>query len=386
LAQAFASGPKLGELADMMGSPGGGLSMMENPQAEDGEETPGATSWGGAWAEQEAVESGMSSMHAMNATTAAYHADVAAKHAASLAQWVQYLWGTLNQLQNKVTELEDWKKKALDDVRKLRDEHKMLRRKVLGDERPDEPQTPGAALPLRSKSVPLSIGAMHASEPGTPATRPPPGLGFASEGAEQEEASPSDSVSLPATSSAGNLSPNTPSSSPLGDADGNGGHLEGVRVSSASTADGISCERAEWRIGHLSTKLRGCMGRPLVSSPFSVAGLEDLRLMVNSDGKDVPKGPRNRRQKELYAKKVTEGPLEGCLKLKVPSCPEATQLVFYLQVGSQRRGPFEHNFAESTVSGCDDFGIDWLTQVDADQSLTVSVEILQAPTVSVASQ
>jgi len=155
------------------------------------------------------------------------------------------------------------------------------------------------------------------------------------------------------------------------------GLLEGVHVT-PTTVDGVDCENAEWRIGHLSTKLKGCMGRALVSSPFSAWGLEDLRLMVFPDGKEVSKGPRSRRQKELYAKKVSEGPLEGCLKLKVPACPPPHVLEYYLKIGNTRKGPFNHNFAESTVNGCLDFGIDWLKQVDADQSLTVGVEILRA--------
>jgi len=100
--------------------------------------------------------------------------------------------------------------------------------------------------------------------------------------------------------------------------------------------------------------------------------------MVFPDGKEVAKGPRSRRQKELYAKKVSEGPLEGCLKLKVPDCPPPHTLEYYLKIGDTRKGPFVHNFAESTVNGCVDFGIDWLKQVDGDHSLTVTVEILRA--------
>merc|ERR1719189_3889 len=142
-------------------------------------------------------------------------------------------------------------------------------------------------------------------------------------------------------------------------------------------AVGVEAEVAQWRIGQLSTKLRGCMGRALVSSPFSMWGLEDLRLMVFPDGKEVAKGPRSRRQKEAYAKKVSEGPLEGCLKLKVPDCPAPHILEYYLRIGPCRQGPFKHNFSESTVNGCLDFGIDWLKQVEPDLSLIVTVEVLK---------
>eukprot|EP00435_Cladocopium_sp_Y103_P040679 s2287_g11.t1 len=65
---------------------------------------------------------------------AQYQAEIASKCATELAAYFQSLWGTVIHLQHKVQELEDWKKKALEDVRKLRDEHKTLRRKVMGDE------------------------------------------------------------------------------------------------------------------------------------------------------------------------------------------------------------------------------------------------------------
>merc|ERR1712087_756967 len=90
-----------------------------------------------------------------------------------------------------------------------------------------------------------------------------------------------------------------------------------------------------------------------------MGGLEDLRLMICPDGKEVAKGPRSRRQKELYAKMVAEGPLEASLKLKAPTSADTTQEIqFFLRVGDKRMGPFKHNFADTTVSGCDDFGVD----------------------------
>merc|ERR1712100_247933 len=107
--------------------------------------------------------------------------------------------------------------------------------------------------------------------------------------------------------------------------------------------------------------------------------MEDVRLMVYPDGKENrTKGPRSRRQKEVYAKQVTEGPLDGCLKLKVPQDPAVSVLELYLSVGKHRVGPFKHNFENQNILSWVDFGINWLEQVDADQSLTVGVEILQA--------
>lgn len=99
--------------------------------------------------------------------------------------------------------------------------------------------------------------------------------------------------------------------------------------------------------------------------------------MVFPEGKELTKGPRSKRQRELYAKKVNEGPLDGCLKIKVPSCPSETELQYFLKVGTSRKGPFRHNFAENTVSGCDDFGVDWLKQLEADGSLLVCVEFVK---------
>lgn len=312
---------------------------------------------------------------AMNAFTAAAHAEVAAKHAASLAQWVQYLWGTLATLQNKVQELEDWKRRALEDVRKLREEHRALKKKVfedgLGDDTPASVQLSKlkSLSPSITGDAPQAIFPPGFGEARLADSHSPPGSPSCTKASDWDEAAdlPHKNSSLCSISSefSGYLTePDT--------------HHEGVLVS-IGEVDGFECERAEWRIGQLSTKLRGCMGRALVSSPFSAAGLQDIRFMVCADGKDTTKGPRSRRQKEIYTKKVMEGPLDGCLKLKVSSSPPTLELQYYLKVGTQRRGPFRHNFSENTVCGCDDFGIDWLKQLEADSSLTVTVEILKEP-------
>lgn len=292
---------------------------------------------------QDAGATDPASMH----LDAVHQAEVASKCAAGLANHIQYLWGTVMRLQGQVHELEDWKRKALEDVRKLRDEHKMIKRRVLGED-----------------AVPEPGSASQRSKPSSVVDIPPPGLGALPP--KQESTSSVSGVS--GASLLSQLSHITD----IGE-----GNFEGVQMSTV-TLDGTDFERAEWRIGQLSQKLRGCMGRALVSSPFNAAGLEELRLMVCPDGKDTSKGPRSKRQKELYAKKVIEGPLEGCLKLKVPSCPANLELQYYLKVGTSRKGPFKHNFSESTVSGCDDFGVDWLTQLEPDSSLVVSVEIVKA--------
>lgn len=399
---------------------------MENPQAEAGEGSPKDSNWWLSTAGVGDMPQDFNSIHQANATCAAFHADVAAKHAASLAQWVQYLWTQIASVERKIIELEDWKKKTLDDMTKLKFEHKLLRHKLMPDE-----QSEDTLLPAKAKSLPLLLAEhvdstdspprsskknkAQSASPGSspmsssPSMRPPPGLEMVPDGSKDASGKRVSFASSSEAAASGQLTalPVANSISPKGSADFptaarslselslaesasfgseaspasaaalDEGMLEGVHVT-PSTVDGVECESAEWRIGHLSTKLRGCMGRALVSSPFTAFGLEDLRLMVFPDGKEVAKGPRSRRQKELYAKKVSEGPLEGCLKLKVPECPAPHILEYYLKIGDVRKGPFKHNFAESTVNGCLDFGIDWLKQVDGDHSLTVSVQILRA--------
>lgn len=396
-----------------------GLST-ENPQAEAGEVALKPSWWNGLDSEDMRVN--VSNMvHAANASCAAFHADVAAKQAASLAHWVQHLWGQVATLNNKVIELEDWKRRTLDDMSKLKFEHKLLRRQLLPEERGVDGHH---GLPPKTKSLPLLLAdhvelgesaktPKKAWLPSPGAYPPPRGLwAVAGSGkavgdfgkqvrfAERILSGSSVTASLAPSLldedgeqpgalrafSAMSSSTMTSEVSMMSDSPTHSiddGPLEGVHVVPA-VVDGLPCERAEWRIGHLSAKLRNYMGRPLVSSPFSAGGLEDLRLMVFPDGREATKGPRSRRQKELYAKKVSEGPLEGTLKLKVPECPPPHIIEYWLRVGLVRRGPFRHNFAESTVNGCYDFGIDWWKQVEADQSLTVSLEILLTPAAAVA--
>lgn len=379
------------------------LSMLQHPPF-DGNGMPRGIPPGGFWGsgswEEDAstaasAERDSSNAHALNASMAAHHAEVAAKHAASLAQWVQYLWGTLLHLQSKVTELEDWKKKALEDVRKLREEHKALKKRVLEESGLGDHTPASVQLSKLQSMSPVSVGSVCSDNPAFP-----PGFGQGPEVARVVPRSISDASSpvSPLCLKVSDEDEETTGATPLGSlankgdsmaslssldaslssfaADQDGSHHEGVQVTNA-LVDGVMWERAEWRIGQLSTKLRGCMGRALVSSPFSAAGLQDIRFMVCADGKDATKGPRSRRQKELYTKKVMEGPLDGCLKLKVSSSPATLELNYYLKVGAHRRGPFRHNFSESTVCGCDDFGVDWLKQLEADNSLVVTVEILK---------
>eukprot|EP00929_Paragymnodinium_shiwhaense_P108945 TRINITY_DN75298_c0_g1_i1.p1 TRINITY_DN75298_c0_g1~~TRINITY_DN75298_c0_g1_i1.p1 ORF type:complete len:358 (-),score=74.78 TRINITY_DN75298_c0_g1_i1:247-1320(-) len=330
---------------------------------------PADESWGEAWegpttdlnALQHQHMTAVTSLSASQATSAAWHADIAAKQAASLAQWVQYLWNQVTTLQKRVMELEDWKKNTLDEMSKLRFEHKNLRRKAFPDGEADN------APPLpKAKSVPVLIA--DTVESGTTS---PTGMPVA-----KRKANKAQTESVLKLKGMG-PPPGLEDSLDAREAENDDGNLEGVQVELLEV-DGRTCMTAEWRIGHLSVKLRNCMGRALVSPPFKAWGLEDLRLMIFADGRDdASTGPRSKRQKDQYSKKVTEGPLDGCIKLKVPDCPPPHLLEYCLRIGSVRRGPFSHNFSENTINGCSEFGIDWLKQVDVDQSLKVTVEIFE---------
>merc|ERR1711977_460309 len=98
--------------------------------------------------------------------------------------------------------------------------------------------------------------------------------------------------------------------------------------------------------------------------------------MVYPDGQEAAKGPRTRKEKDLFGKMVTEGPLKGRLRLKVSNCPIGHVVEFYLKLGNVRAGPFKQDFSENTMSHPVDFQVDWLSQVAPDKSLTVGVEIL----------
>lgn len=141
---------------------------------------------------------------------------------------------------------------------------------------------------------------------------------------------------------------------------------------------GTASVRAEWRIEDLRARLQACMGRPLVSPPFAVCGLPNLRLMVFPDAREAVKSVRSRERKGLYAAMVKKGPLHGALKLKADCLPFPTVLSFNLTVGGARKGPFTFDFSEQAIHGCDDFSVDWLRQVDeGTDNLRVGVEILE---------
>lgn len=136
--------------------------------------------------------------------------------------------------------------------------------------------------------------------------------------------------------------------------------------------------RVEWRIEDLLGKLQASMGRPVVSPPFSAAGLPNLRLMVFPDGRDTMKNARSSERRGLYANMIKKGPLNGALKIKADCLQVNTMLTVNLTVGKLRSGPLVYDFSEQAIHGLDDFGADWLKQVDkASGSLTVGIDILE---------
>lgn len=150
---------------------------------------------------------------------------------------------------------------------------------------------------------------------------------------------------------------------------------------SISQMEGGLATRVEWRIEDLRGRLQACMGRPLVSPPFATCGLPNLRFMVFPDARDAVKSARSKERKGMYATMVRKGPLFGALRLKADCLDQSMVLPvvrFHLTVGTCRRGPFLYDFSEQAIHGCDDFGVDWLKQLeDATGCLRVAVEILE---------
>lgn len=152
--------------------------------------------------------------------------------------------------------------------------------------------------------------------------------------------------------------------------------LESITVEQ-SEVDGVACTRAVWRIVQLRGRLKTSLGKPVVSPPFTIADLGELRLMVTPDAKGTLEGMRGKSKQSHFAKMLSQGPLECTLKVKVPST--TTPVVkFYLTVGPNcRQGPFTCDFMQHTVHGCNDFDCDWLKQVDEEGCLCVGLEIVE---------
>lgn len=249
----------------------------------------------------------------------------------------QFFQDQVSALTAKVTDLELWKKGALSQMKDLREQHKILRRKCgVEDEAPFVSRSVTCPAPSLTKSESQDVGG---------------GLDRA--------------ISVPSPEIKRTLSEPTD----LAEADA------GVKVLD-STQGGRPSQKAVWTISHFSMKLRGAMGRPVVSPAFKIWELDEVRLMVTPDAHDASKAPRTRREKEEFTKRVSDGPCECCLKLKVPT-PQSAPLEYFLTVGGVTKGPFSFDFSGSAINNCNDFDLDWLAQVGQDSSIVVGVEVVQ---------
>jgi hypothetical protein len=148
---------------------------------------------------------------------------------------------------------------------------------------------------------------------------------------------------------------------------------------------GTETMKVDWNIRSLPTKLKSAMGRPLVSSPFNLWGLEEVRLMVAPLMQGSTAGPRSRKEKEEFSKMVTTGPLYASLMLKVPNARPCS-LKYYLGVGKEKIGPHTCDFSNTAIDNRGSFGINWLSEINKDSSITVSVEMLPPPSATMAEE
>jgi hypothetical protein len=141
--------------------------------------------------------------------------------------------------------------------------------------------------------------------------------------------------------------------------------------------------KVSWRIDRVETKLRDCLGRPLVSQPFEVkdtVDLPELRLMVIPSLGANPSGQSltTKEQKARYEALIKGRSLTGHLKLKVANRVTDARLMirFNLSVGSQVKQNIIHDFADRIIHGFEFSESSWLEELGNDGSLTVGVDIL----------
>lgn len=254
---------------------------------------------------------------------------------------VSYLRQQIMELTSKFAEFDSWKQQTNCTIRSLRDHHRAIQRKI-----GDEIITPK----LASTSEPKMFE----------------------------------------TESATNKTCIVPISVPIADAGvpqiSQGFDAEGLKVSKSSMSiatfqgswEAAETTKVEWNIRNFSTKLKAAMGRPLVSSPFNLWGLEEVRLMVTPLMQESNVGPRSRREKEQFSKMISEGPLDASLVLKIPNA-RSCMLRYCLRVGKEKTGPHECDFSNTAIDNRGSFGINWLLELDKDLSITVSVEMLPPP-------
>jgi hypothetical protein len=319
------------------------------------------------------------------AAAAAMHSASQNFNAMQLWQWVHNLQRENDELQRKVKELEQWKIRTLEEMRDLRKIQQSLKKRIgpsADEDREIEKPPPG----LKKTISPAPDNAPDLSKISSPPGLEPPSNSPPSYSADANE------ELLRTYTAPARLTQAEPLSVLVAEDEVNPRpkleprpSLESICTEGILSQEGVITKpsdrgiRAEWRIGHLSAKLRRCMGKQLVSPAFEAFDMTDLKLMISVGDSDDSAAARNRKTKEQYNKKVTEGPLDARMKLKVPcSKPPYTKMTYRFMVGDKEENqttPITHDFSESTVSNAAEFGCDWLAEVDGDCGITVSVEI-----------
>lgn len=192
-------------------------------------------------------------------------------------------------------------------------------------------------------------------------------------------ASSSEDKAPPATATLGGTTPLAAGSLTPPPGLGAGGFVNSEQqlTISEEKQDGKTVHKVKWRIDRVETKFRDCIGRPLVSQPFEVkdkVNLPELRLMVFPFLGDDISSLTMKEQKSRFEARIKDG-LTGALKLKVVNnFGDKLNITFNLLVGSERKGPFTHDFADRIIHG-EEFSNNWLKEFE-NESLVVGVEIL----------
>jgi len=147
------------------------------------------------------------------------------------------------------------------------------------------------------------------------------------------------------------------------------------------TVLGPDAKLVEWHVRQFRARLRQSLGKPLVSPSFDIGGFQDVRLLFFpkvAESKFAGEGVRGKTQKAKYLKMISNGPVYGELKMKVPSTG-AGKVRFSIIAGALRAGPFECDFSQQTVQSVDGFDVDWLSLLHSDcDSMTIGLEMADA--------
>eukprot|EP00928_Gymnodinium_smaydae_P046494 TRINITY_DN30982_c0_g1_i1.p1 TRINITY_DN30982_c0_g1~~TRINITY_DN30982_c0_g1_i1.p1 ORF type:complete len:368 (+),score=49.65 TRINITY_DN30982_c0_g1_i1:94-1104(+) len=132
----------------------------------------------------------------------------------------------------------------------------------------------------------------------------------------------------------------------------------------------VTC--VDWCIDTFREKMKGCRSRPLVSPPFSVREMPNLRLMVLPNSMVKGARPRDAKGKNKAAS------LHAAVKLKADCLSEGVVMTFAVTIGEVSMGPFSYDFSQHAVQGPDDDGTDWMEHIDHHSgSLRVGLQIFE---------